>query len=501
MTSPLGEWQRREIGPSEAAEGQICVFVPCQPMVDEVWEGSEGEISVLLRGDSANSSCMCFEEGEFRGKSEAVASVLGARRVMDKKEEKDKKEKRENSSQKIVQDSAQGSPHDLTHHHLPQHARQDSYQDPHQDARQDSAQHPTQPHRSLGGAEVNTARILAKISPFCVMLAGCLGEDSEGEFALNRFHSEGLSVQLLQKCPSESTAKCLVLVAHGCSDRAMISYLGAASKLPECAFSFGAYGVLYLSGYVLRLPRVREELFCRAVRGGKGVFVNLSALFCIDANCAWLQENWARIDGLFCNAEEAVYLAGRLWRGLKVDDAEKLDDAEKVEDADKLEDAEKVEEAKKVNDSEAVKDTKAVHATEAVHTTEAVDSTTTNSTSHNHPASKPRSTEEIARFIAKQGVGVVVITDGVGDTVAATHKGTFQRVPVTEAMPQRPVIDATGAGDSFVGGFLSIWLQNNNYRAESPPSDSALLERAIRRGHAFAECIVKARGVDTNDIE
>lgn len=53
---------------------------------------------------------------------------------------------------------------------------------------------------------------------------------------------------------------------------------------------------------------------------------------------------------------------------------------------------------------------------------------------------------------------VVVITNGTDPTVLA-HEGKISEFPIV-SLPKEKIIDTNGAGDAFVGGFLSQYVQN-----------------------------------------
>lgn len=77
-----------------------------------------------------------------------------------------------------------------------------------------------------------------------------------------------------------------------------------------------------------------------------------------------------------------------------------------------------------------------------------------------------------ARLLLDQGVGEVVVKLGAEGATAFTHGGSLHR-------PAKPVraVDAVGAGDAFVAGYLSALLDG-----EGP---AGRLERAVTTG-AFA---------------
>ncbi len=88
----------------------------------------------------------------------------------------------------------------------------------------------------------------------------------------------------------------------------------------------------------------------------------------------------------------------------------------------------------------------------------------------------PEATAE--RYIGL-GVDEVVVKNGAGPAFIATQSGLRQSIPAPEA---RQVVDATGAGDSFNGGYLSA-----RARGVDPVA-------AVAEGHRVAGIVIGHRG-------
>ena len=87
---------------------------------------------------------------------------------------------------------------------------------------------------------------------------------------------------------------------------------------------------------------------------------------------------------------------------------------------------------------------------------------------------------EIAMFLSTfQGSRTVVITQGTDDTLVVVN-GSLTRFPVSKV---DNVIDTNGAGDAFVGGYLSQLLQGKS------------IKEAVNAGHYIARTIVQTSGI------
>lgn len=87
--------------------------------------------------------------------------------------------------------------------------------------------------------------------------------------------------------------------------------------------------------------------------------------------------------------------------------------------------------------------------------------------------------EATAQRYLDLGVEEVVVKDGANPAFVATRDGGRFEVPATRA---EKVVDATGAGDSFNGGYLTARL------AGKSPEDAA------KRGHAVAGIVIGHKG-------
>lgn len=93
---------------------------------------------------------------------------------------------------------------------------------------------------------------------------------------------------------------------------------------------------------------------------------------------------------------------------------------------------------------------------------------------------------EAAAALIKEGIGCVVVTLGKNGAYAANRNGSGQLPP-----PEAPVVDTTGAGDAFWGGFLYKVLEDGGKPSDLPETR---LQDCIRFANAVATLCVQKRG-------
>jgi len=94
--------------------------------------------------------------------------------------------------------------------------------------------------------------------------------------------------------------------------------------------------------------------------------------------------------------------------------------------------------------------------------------------------------EQAAQLLLERGIGCVVVTLGSNGAYAATRHGTAQLAP-----PDVPVVDTTGAGDAFWGGFIHKLLEAGRQPAELQKAD---LEDFVCFANCVASLCVEKRG-------
>ena len=91
-----------------------------------------------------------------------------------------------------------------------------------------------------------------------------------------------------------------------------------------------------------------------------------------------------------------------------------------------------------------------------------------------------------ARKLMEMGPSTVVVKQGEYGAALFTEEGFFS----LPAYPLETVIDPTGAGDSFAGGFLGYLV------SEGSPTDDASLRRAMTYGSVLASFNVEQFGTE-----
>ena len=94
---------------------------------------------------------------------------------------------------------------------------------------------------------------------------------------------------------------------------------------------------------------------------------------------------------------------------------------------------------------------------------------------------------EAARWFVEKGVGLVVVTLGPHGALAVDKEGKLHRER-GHVVPAAAARDATGAGDSFIAGFLFSWLSgsdnNGSGNSNRTGSKSNRTRAALRWGCA-----------------
>ena len=92
---------------------------------------------------------------------------------------------------------------------------------------------------------------------------------------------------------------------------------------------------------------------------------------------------------------------------------------------------------------------------------------------------------------------IVIITQGPTETIFASSTGLYNTFPTLQ-INQNLVIDTTGAGDAFCGGFISHLLKNP--RNPDTPISMDKISDAITTGHWAAREIIQRYGCSYPDV-
>src|SRR2546423_15101402 len=76
---------------------------------------------------------------------------------------------------------------------------------------------------------------------------------------------------------------------------------------------------------------------------------------------------------------------------------------------------------------------------------------------------------------------IVILTHGGEPTIVGYQDGTVKEYPIIP-IESKDIVDTNGAGDAFVGGFLSQYIQG------------ASIERSVKAGHWLANLCIQQVG-------
>lgn len=279
-----------------------------------------------------------------------------------------------------------------------------------------------------GGATQNSIRVaqwmLGDTLPGASAYIGCIGKGDEFGASL-KSAAEGAGVKCLYMESEDAvTGTCAVLIKD--SERSLVANLAAAEKFniahfetPEVKEAVESAKYFYMASFFLTHSTESAELVGKQVSSAGKVFcVNLAAPFLLDFFGEAVDKIMPYVDYLFGNETEAAALA-------------------KAKDW-------KNEDGTYVNAAECAR--RAARFPKA-------------------NGSRPR---------------VVCFTQGADSTVVACNE-TVTVIPV-EPLPREKLVDTNGAGDAFVGGFLSQLVQGKDHAT------------CVEAGHYAARVIIQRSG-------
>lgn len=273
-----------------------------------------------------------------------------------------------------------------------------------------------------GGAAQNSIRAaqwMLPNSPGATTFVGCVGDDHFAAKLRESATADGVDVDYLVE-PKFPTGTCAVLVTE--KDRSLVANLGAANhykiehlKSEPIWAKVKKAKVFYATGFFLTVsPESLETLGLYAEQAGATFMFNISAEFLVHAFFEPLQKTLPLADVIFANETETA--AYGAVRGWGTDLAEI---------------------------------TQKIAATDA----------------HAH------------KHAGKAQKRMMITTRGPASALVSIAGAPCVEFPVP-LVPEEEIIDANGAGDAFVGGFIAYYLQN------------APLEVCMAAGHYCAgQCI------------
>ena len=277
-----------------------------------------------------------------------------------------------------------------------------------------------------GGATQNSIRVaqwmLQDTLPNISAYVGCVGNDAFG--ASLEEAAQGAGVTCLYQKVEKPTGTCAVLVQD--AERSLVANLSAAEQFkmthwaePAQQAALNSASVFYMASFFLTHSTDSAKLIGEhASTNGKIFCVNLAAPFLVDFFGTQMDEVMPYVDFLFGNETEAASLA----------------------------------KAKGWLDATGA------------------------------PVSTAECARRAARFPKTNGSRprVVVFTQGSESTCVACCENVT--VYPVEALPREKLVDTNGAGDAFVGGFLSQLVQAKD------------LSECVRAGHYSARIIIQRSG-------
>ena len=301
---------------------------------------------------------------------------------------------------------------------------------------------------SAGGAGQNTARAAQWLLPQGgVVYSGAVGKDSLGQMLRSVAEDEGVQVRYYE-VPDETmpTGTCLCLLSQEGKARSLVASLDAACHFHQSHLdsdsalkaALESTAILYVTGFFLSSSVETVRRLFITDKTYKMTAMNLSAPFVIDLLLTGNLEVLKGVDILFGNRDELdAWCSARKCIENGISTGQLMTPGE----------------------------------------------------------------ADLMTFVRR----ALVITDGSRPTtiVLRTHKNNDSEIDVLEkfivqvdSLPSECIVDTTGAGNAFVGGFLAHLLKLSN---ESCANDVALdkdfLEDACRVGHALARHVIQELGV------
>ena len=167
---------------------------------------------------------------------------------------------------------------------------------------------------NIGGCASNAAMDLVRLG-VRVAVAGCVGEDSFGQFVIDTLHKEGVDTQSIRRLPGVETSGTLIINVEG-EDRRFIHTFGANGRMTAADIPrerIRQAKVFYVGGYLL-MPALEQdgvaELFREARAAGVITVLDVVLPGGIDY---WkqLERLLPETDVFLPNTDEAALITGK----------------------------------------------------------------------------------------------------------------------------------------------------------------------------------------------
>lgn len=300
---------------------------------------------------------------------------------------------------------------------------------------------------ATGGSAQNVARIAAGILkknpeyPSKVMFTGCISNDKFGSLMSEKAKEDGVIVNY-SICETVPTGTCAVCLTDGGKNRSLCAFLGASQKFSEKHLIDNwnelveHTNIVYISGFLIAVSPATFHLLGEHVAKSdwrKTFCLNLSAPYVSDVFGNEIEKIMKYVDILFGNDDEALaYAKFKNWKSTNIEDiATMIAQEPKVRKTDRL-----------------------VVITQGERPVIVVKNSFSN-----------KGDDEL-----KQG---------------SCEKFSFPCEPI----PDDEIVDTNGAGDSFVGGFLSQYILNRE------------IKRCVEIGSYSARKIIRVSGIAIDNFD
>ena len=281
---------------------------------------------------------------------------------------------------------------------------------------------------TAGGATQNAIRVaqwMCKV-PHATTFLGCVGKDDFAKTLEASAHKEGVNVQYMHS-DANPTGTCAVLVTPD-SERSLVANIGAANDFEPTHLAKPEIAALVEKAQFVYISSFFITASQESVQQVAKLAAEKNKVFALNLAAPFLMQFFA--DNMNANLPYCDYIFGNESEAVAFAEMMKWETTDIVEIATKISQL-----PGKVN------------------------------------TARPR---------------IAVITQGADPTVIATD-GNAVQFPVP-AVPKEEIVDTNGAGDSFVGGFLSQLIQGKD------------VKECVRAGNWAASLVIRRSGATFPDV-